>query len=194
MSLDVLGQFHPQIVHTPIVMLIFSALFGILARLFDRDWLRKMSIVMLFVGFVGAFMAVRSGSIAHRVPEHQQGVPEDEIDEHGENGERVMYVAGAALVVIGLASRLSGTAATAVGLVGLLLQIGAAVLVGVTGHAGGELVYEYGANVKVDGVLVKNHGGGEAGEARDSTAASGTHDADATKASEPKKDDDKDKD
>ena len=60
MSPDVLGQFHPQIVHTPIVMLIFSALFGILARLFDRDWLRKMSIVMLFVGFVGAFMAVRS--------------------------------------------------------------------------------------------------------------------------------------
>ncbi len=172
MSLAFLGEFHPQIVHTPIVMLIFSALFGILARLFDRDWLKKMSVVMLVVGFLGSFLAVQSGKPAHRVPEHEQGVPEEEIDEHGENGERVMYLAGGALVVLGLASRFTGTAAAALGAAGLLLQIGAAVLVGITGHAGGELVYEYGANVKVNGVLVKNTGGGgEAGEAREAAGA-----------------------
>jgi uncharacterized membrane protein len=171
MSLAFLGEFHPQIVHTPIVMLIFSALFGILARLFDRDWLKKMSTVMLVVGFLGSFLAVQSGKPAHRVPEHEQGVPEEEIDEHGENGERVMYLAGGALVAIGLASRLTGTPAALLGTAGLLLQIGSAVLVGITGHAGGELVYEYGANVKVNGVLVKNTGGGEAGEARASDAS-----------------------
>jgi uncharacterized membrane protein len=173
MSLAFLGEFHPQIVHTPIVMLIFSALFGILARLFDRDWLKKMSVVMLVVGFLGSFLAVQSGKPAHRVPEHEQGVPEEEIDEHGENGERVMYLAGGALVAIGIASRLTGPAAAALGTAGLLLQIGAAVLVGITGHAGGELVYEYGANVKVNGVLVKNTGGGESGEAREAAGANG---------------------
>ena len=156
MSLSFLGPFHPLIVHTPIVMLIFSAFFALVGRLFDRDWLRKTSVLMLAFGFLGAFLAVQSGKPAHRVPEHRQGVPEKDIDEHGEGGERVMYLAGAALVVLGVASRLQGNAANALGVLGLLLQIGAAVLVGVTGYRGGELVYEHGANVKVDGQLVKS--------------------------------------
>jgi uncharacterized membrane protein len=151
-----LGPFHPQIVHTPIVMLIFSAFFAIVARLFDRDWLRKTSVIMLVFGFLGAFLAVQSGKPAHRVPEHEQGVPEKDIDEHGEGGERVMYLAGGALVVLGIASRLQGNAANALSIVALLLQIGAAVLVGITGYRGGELVYAHGANVKVDGQLVKS--------------------------------------
>jgi len=107
-------------------------------------------------GFLGAFLAVQSGKPAHRVPEHEQGVPEHDIDEHGEGGERVMYLAGGALVVLGIASRLQGNAANALGILALLLQIGAAVLVGITGHRGGMLVYQHGANVKVDGQLVKS--------------------------------------
>src|SRR5437016_10308111 len=55
MSFAFLGPYHPQIVHTPIVLLIFSAFFGILARLMDRDWLRKMSVTLLVFGFLGAF-------------------------------------------------------------------------------------------------------------------------------------------
>lgn len=156
--MDLLGQFHPQIVHTPVALLIFSALFAILGRLFDREWVRKASVLLLVFGFLGSFAAVRSGLIAHRVPEHEQGVSEEEIDEHGEMGERTMYVAGAALAAIVVASRLSGGAAVAVSGLALLLQIGAAVMVGFTGHAGGELVYEYGANVRIGGVLVKNPG------------------------------------
>ena len=50
--MDVLGQFHPQIVHTPIVLLIFSALFAIAGRLFDRDWVRKASVLLLVFGFL----------------------------------------------------------------------------------------------------------------------------------------------
>lgn len=172
---DALGPFHPQIVHTPIALLIFSALFAILGRLLDRDWLRKTSVLLLAIGFLGAWFAVQSGEVAHRVPEHDQNVPEEEIEEHEELGERAMFLAGGALVVIGLASRLSGTAAVAVGTVGLLLQVAAAVLVGFAGHAGGELVYEYGANVKVDGAYVVNRGGGghddEGGAAPDTVAA-----------------------
>jgi len=98
--MEVLGQFHPQIVHTPIVLLIFSAFFAIAGRLFDRDWVRRTSVLLLVFGFLGAFAAVRSGAIAHRVPEHQQGVPEKDIDEHGEMGEKVMYLSGAALTAV----------------------------------------------------------------------------------------------
>jgi uncharacterized membrane protein len=161
MSFSFLGPFHPQIVHTPIALLIFSAFFALVGRLFDRDWLRKASVVMLVFGFLGAFLAVQSGKPAHRVPEHEQGVSEEAIDEHGEGGERVMYLAGAALAALFVASRLKGGAANAVAGLALLLQLGAAVLVGVTGHRGGQLVYEQGANVRVDGQLVKGKNAGK---------------------------------
>ena len=173
MSLSFLGPYHPQIVHTPIVMLIFSAFFAIVGRLFDREWLKKTSMLMLVIGFLGSFLAVQSGKPAHKVPERQQGVPERAIDEHGDGGVRVMYLAGGALVVMAIASRLQGSAANALGVLALLLQIGAAVLVGITAQRGGELVYAHGANVKVDGKLVKGASAAKK-PAADSSEAGGT--------------------
>jgi uncharacterized membrane protein len=156
MNFSFLGPFHPQIVHTPIVMLIFSALFAVLGRLMDRDWLKKASVVMLVFGYLGAFAAVHSGKPAHRVPEHQQGVPEDDIDTHAMVGERTMWLSGLALLALFGASRLKGGGAAALGGLGLILQLLAAGAVGYTGYLGGKLVYEHGANVKVDGQLVKS--------------------------------------
>jgi uncharacterized membrane protein len=188
--MEALGQFHPQIVHTPIVLLIFSALFAIVGRLFDRDWVRKTSVLLLVFGFLGAFAAVRSGSIVHEVPEHKQGVPEKDIDAHGEMGEKVMYLSGAALAAVIVASRLSGNAAQAVGMLALVLQLLAAGAVAFTGKLGGELVYEHGASVKIGGVLVKDVRGGERAASGDHAA--GAADTNATRA--PKSGEDKDKD
>lgn len=154
--MDVLGQFHPQIVHTPVALLIFSAFFAIVGRLFDREWVRKASVLLLVFGFLGSFAAMRSGFAAHKVPEHEQGVSEEAIDEHRDMGQRTFYVAGGALVALLVASRLAGPAAAAVSALALVLQIGAAVMVGVAGHEGGELVYEHGANVRVGGQLVRS--------------------------------------
>jgi uncharacterized membrane protein len=188
--MEVLGQFHPQIVHTPIALLIFSAFFAIAARLFDRDWVRRTSVLLLVFGFLGAFAAVRSGTIAHKVPEHEQGVPEKDIDTHGEMGEKVMYLSGAALAAVIVASRLSGNAAQAVGILALVLQLLAAGAVGFTGKLGGELVYEHGANVKLGGVLVKDPAGGE----REGVRAAPGGAADTTSRGAPKPDKDSDKD
>lgn len=165
MNLSFLGPFHPQIVHTPIVLLIFSAFSALLGRLMDRDWLRKTSVLLLVFGFLGAFLAVQSGKPAHRVPEHQQGVPEEAIDTHEMMGERVMWLSGAAIVALGLASRLKGGAASAVGAIGLILQLLAAGAVGYAAYLGGKLVYQHGANVRVDGQLVKSVHAGEHKEA-----------------------------
>jgi len=156
MSLSFLGPLHPQIVHTPIVMLIFSALFAVVGRLTDRDWLKKASVVMLVFGYLGAFLAVQSGKPAHRVPEHQQGVPEQAIDTHAMVGRRTMWLSGLALVALFAASRLKGGAASAMSGMGLVLQLLAAGAVGYTGYLGGKLVFDHGANVKVDGQLVKS--------------------------------------
>ena len=151
-----LGPYHSQIVHTPIVMLIFSAFFALVARLFDRDWLKKMSVVMLVIGFVGAYLAIQSGRPAHRVPEHEQGVPEHDIDEHADGAQWVLYMSGGALVVMFIASRMQGGAANALGLLALVMQLCAAGAVGLTGYRGGKLVFDHGANVKIDGQLVKS--------------------------------------
>lgn len=158
--LEQFGQLHPIIVHTPIALLIFSAFFAIVGRLFDREWVRKASVLMLVFGFLGAFGAVRSGLITHEIAEHKQGVPEEAIDEHGDLGEKTMYVAGAALVAVALAAKFSaGGLGAALSGLALLLQIGAAVLVGLTGFHGGKLVYEHGASVKLGGVLVHDVAG-----------------------------------
>lgn len=173
--MDALGPFHPQIVHTPIALLVFSAFFAIVGRLFDREWIRRTSVLLLVFGWLGAWVAVKSGGPAHRVPEHKQGVPEEAIDGHAEVGRYTMWAAGAAVAAYALTTRLTGSAASAVTALALLLQIAAAVLVGVTGLRGGRLTYEYGANVRVGGVLVKNPGarGEERGAPADSASAGG---------------------
>ena len=64
--------------------------------------------------------------------------------------------AGAALIAVGIATRLKGGAAAAVSGLALVLQIMSAVAVGRTAYLGGKLTFEHGANVKVDGQLVKS--------------------------------------
>ena len=86
--------------HTPVALLIFSAFFAIVGRLFDREWVRKASVLMLVFGFLGSFAAVRSGYSAHEVPEEQQGISESEIDEHRDLGQRTFYLAGGAIVAL----------------------------------------------------------------------------------------------
>lgn len=156
--MDALGQFHPQIVHTPVALLVFSAFFALAGRLFDREWVRKAAMLLLVFGFLGAFAAVQSGQPAHRVPEHEQGVPEEAMDSHAQAGKLTMWVAGAALVAYGAATRLAGGAARSLSALALVLQLAAAVFVGITGARGGKLTYEHGANVRVGGVLVKHPG------------------------------------
>jgi hypothetical protein len=101
------------------------------------------------------------------VPEHEQGVPEEEIDEHAALGKRTMQLAGGAVLAIAIASRLTGAAATTFSLIGLVLQLSAAVVVGLAGYEGGKLVYDHGANVKVDGQLVKSANADSIKEERD---------------------------
>lgn len=156
MNFSFLGPFHPQIVHTPVALLIFSAIFGLVALFYDRDWLKKTSVLLLVIGFLGAWLAVQSGGPAHRVPEHEQGVPEDAIHKHSDTGKRAMNLAGGALVALAIATRFTGRMKNVLAGLALVLQIGAAMAVGFAGYLGGKLTYEHGANVKVDGELVKS--------------------------------------
>ena len=62
--MDLIAPFHPQIVHTPIVLIILSLLFEVVGRATDSDWWRKAAFAMLVIGVLGACVAVLSGEPA----------------------------------------------------------------------------------------------------------------------------------
>ncbi len=144
--MDFLAPFHPQIIHTPIVLLIVGLLFEIAGRVIRQDWLRKAAFVMLALGVVGAVAAVLSGGPAGDAAEHQ-GVPGSPVDAHEQAAQLTMYLAIAALVARVVAAVLRPGRAI-VGTVALVLWLAAAVAVGVAGHRGGGLVFKYGAAVQ----------------------------------------------
>jgi len=152
--MEAFGRLHPAIVHLPIALLLFSALFALLGRLLDRDWVRKASVLLLVFGFLGAALAMRSGAEAERAAEQHQGVPQQAIDAHGGLGRVTVYASGLAVVAFAAAARLAGSAAAIVSTIALLLQIAAGVLVGFTGWRGGQLVFDHGARVSIGGQLV----------------------------------------
>lgn len=162
---------HPVVVHTPIALLVFSALFAVAGRLFDRDWVRRASVLLLVFGFLGAVAANLTGNAAESVAEERQGVPEAPLEEHEAAGRWAMFLSGGALAVVALASRLSGGARRAAGGLALVLQLVAAAAVGMAGYRGGVLVYEHAAGVKVGGEWVRHPGHGSGGTA----AAPGAH-------------------
>jgi uncharacterized membrane protein len=157
--MDALTPFHPQLVHTPIALLMFSALFMLVGRLTDGGWWRRAAVAMLIIGFLGGVVALKSGEGAGDRAE-DQGVPGHAVDAHEDMARVTLILAGGALVLLGVAARVK-SAAGVLNTLALLLQIGAAVAVGVTGHRGGRLVYEYGANVRT----LSHAAAGRSGEA-----------------------------
>lgn len=164
--MEFLGPLHPLIVHVPVALLVFSAFLALVGRLFDRDWVRRAGVLLLVFGFLGAWAAVLSGEPASHVPEDRQGVPEARVATHEDAAYLTLWTALAAIVALGLGARLPGGAGRAAATLGFVLQLAAAVFVGITGYRGGRLVYENGANVKINGRLLVHpgfvpHTGGE---------------------------------
>jgi len=151
--MEFIGQFHPQIVHLPIVLLVFAALFDMVGRFVDAAWWRKASMALLVFAVAAGVCGILSGEQASEVAEERQGIAESVVDGHGDLAKIAIWVAGAALaarlVEIGVTGMRS-----AVGVVALLLELAAAVTVGVAAHRGGQLVYRHGAAVRIDGRLL----------------------------------------
>jgi uncharacterized membrane protein len=163
---------HPLIVHTPVALLIVSALFELVGRATDVAWWRKAAFAMLIVGVLGAAAAVLTGGPAGDAAE-KLGVPEPAVDAHEEMAQVTLWVGVAAVLARAVAGRM-GAARGAMATLGLLLHLAAAVTVGVTGFRGGKLVFDHGAGVRVNGQPVTSgaapaeHGEhGDHGEAPD---------------------------
>ncbi len=162
--MDFLGPYHPLIIHTPIALIIVSLLFEIVGLATDAQWWRKASFAMLIVGVLGAGAAVLSGEPASDQAEEVQGIPEATVEHHEDVGKMALWI-GVGAVVFRAASAGLGTAGglrIAVAALAFLLHLAAAVTVGVAGYRGGQLVFESGAAVRVNGQLL--HHGAAAGQ------------------------------
>lgn len=146
---EFLSQFHPQIVHAPIALIIVGALFELVGRSLDLEWWRKAAFAMLIVGVLGASLAVLSGDGAGDAAE-KQGIAEKTVDAHGDVAKIALWLGIAAVLTRAIAGR-TGPARAAVAGLALVLHLTTAVTVGVAAHRGGKLVYEHGAKVRVDG-------------------------------------------
>jgi uncharacterized membrane protein len=162
---DFLGPFHPQITHFPIVLIIVSLLFEVVGRLTDLDWWRKAAFVLLLFGVLGAGAAVLSGNAAEEGAEVRH-VPEAAIEAHEEAAYLTLWLGLGAVLARLVAGRVKKARALAGG-IALALQLAAAVVVGVTGHRGGELVFRHGAGVQFQGPTAP--AGEKAGEAAPAT-------------------------
>jgi len=143
---------HPLIVHAPVTLLILSLFFELAGRALDADWWRRAAFALLVMGALGAAAAVVTGTAAGAAAE-KQGVAEQPIDRHENAGKLTLALAVAAVVVRAVAAR-SGGSRGPVSTVALVLQLAAAIMVGVTGYRGGRLVFEHGAGVSVRGAHV----------------------------------------
>ena len=141
-----LAQFHPQIVHMPIALIIVALFFELVGRFVDLEWWRKAAFALLILGVLAARAAVLSGRGAGHEAE-RQGAPEQAVDRHEDIAMITLWLGIAAVVARAVAGR-AGRARTAVAGLGLALHLAAAVTVGVAAHLGGELVFEHGVRVK----------------------------------------------
>jgi len=138
---------HPAVVHFPIALALLVPLFALLGVLAVRaGWLPRNAwagVVLLQALLVGsAYLALETGE--DQEDRVEEVVGHDPIHAHEEAAERLMWLAGATLVVFaaGLAGDPLGGRARVVSLLLSLAVAGASVPVG---RSGGALVYEHGA-------------------------------------------------
>ena len=145
------GAFHPHIVHFVIALLFVGVAFRLVSLTGRFAFTNHAATVLILLGTVAAFAAVKSGDDAHGPAERVPGA-RAAVVEHEEWGERArnafIVVSLFELAALGLAfrkHRQARTAAIAAGVVGL---VGLFVLYEAAEH-GGELVYGYAGGVGV---------------------------------------------
>ena len=145
------GAFHPHIVHFVIALLFVGVAFRLVSLTGRFAFTNHAATVLILLGTVAAFAAVKSGDDAHGPAERVPGA-RAAVVEHEEWGERArnafIVVSLFELAALGLAFRKhrhARTAAIAAGVVGL---VGLFVLYEAAEH-GGELVYGYAGGVGV---------------------------------------------
>ncbi len=141
---DTIEDLHSIIVHFPIALLVLLAALTVYAVVRPKPWMLQTTWLLLVVGTIGAIAASVSGLISH--------FPYEETELHGviETHQSWSFaVTGLfiAITVWRLVSRRRGSDCGASLPFLALVAIGAGLLV-MSGMTGGDLVFDYGINVR----------------------------------------------
>lgn len=146
-------NYHPLVVHFPIVLLIFAAVFQLLAFLFYKKEMSIAAILLIAVGVVSVWLASNTfHGHAGELPERIRAI----FEEHERMADYTLWFSAAALAVKivshSLLSRRWWSEAAA-----LALLAGAAVTVSIAGHHGAQLVHIEGVGPKGNYLEIHEH-------------------------------------
>lgn len=171
---------HPVVVHFPIALLLVGALTSVVWLATGRAFWRQATLGLVLLGAVGAVVAKQSGEQIEEGLEGRPGFNEALVHEHEERAEQTVILGLLALGALGFAEvrarrrRLDEAARTtgdplAMRAVATALTLGAAALVGVTGHLGGQMTWGV-----PSGQVAPGANAGERGEAGERSEAAPT--------------------
>lgn len=146
---------HPLVVHFPIALLLFAAVFIVLAMIVPKRgwWFSVSALILLIGGTAGAFVAVSTGIAARDVVEDaEDDAMWDVMQEHEDMMEQARNVfvaltviyAGIVILPLLAKSLQSLKFAFPVNLVFLAALMGANLYLASGAHLGGRLVHQYG--------------------------------------------------
>jgi uncharacterized membrane protein len=136
---------HPIVIHFPIALLLVGVLVQIAGLITKKDWLSRASLLMLILGALGTFFAVRSGHAAEETVIETPAI-EATLERHEDLGEWTMWfflVLAASRVALGWWRK----PPPAIHWIFVVAWLGGAGLLVWTAYHGGELVYRHGAGV-----------------------------------------------
>jgi uncharacterized membrane protein len=142
---------HPAVVHFPIVLILLGAAAAVVAAFWRGGHLPRFAAVLLALGALGAWAAVRSGESGGGLLETGSPQMEALVEVHETWAKRtfaVSIVAAVAAVASALAGRWPRLA-RGVAIVAAVASAAAAYAVYETGHRGGTLVYRHAAGVEL---------------------------------------------
>ena len=149
--MEAIAQFHPIVVHFPIVLFIIYMLFEIAGVVLKNEFYSKAAYILLILGVVSAIGAVLTGNQAEEVAEHwlDKGIGfGDVLEAHEEYAIFTLWYFFAILVArtyFVVKKKFVGT----IKIVFAVLALVGTFLVFETGEHGGELVFKYGVGTEV---------------------------------------------
>ncbi|MGA7721573.1 MAG: DUF2231 domain-containing protein [Ignavibacteriaceae bacterium] len=166
--MEFLSQMHPKIIHYPVALFAVYALLEIIGALFKKDFFSKSAHLILFLGLIGAIIAVLTGNSAAEALQHlnkiKSVIPGEAVNAHMEYANYTLwYFAG--LLVLRTFIVLNKKFSNSIKYLFLILSLIGVLLIYKTGELGGKLVYKYGAGT--DLIRKELNNGQSAGSYRD---------------------------
>jgi uncharacterized membrane protein len=148
---EVLGAFHPQVVHFAIALVFAGVLFRLLSLTRIFSFAGPAATTLILLGTLACFAAVHTGTLAHGPVERIPGV-RPAVVEHEEWGERTRNLF-AVISILELAALFTAWRQTprayVVSLVAAVAGLGGLAAMYETAEHGGELVYSYAGGVGI---------------------------------------------